>query len=110
MNRILKNSIYLFLLLLAADLSAQDIKWEAVAPGIWKGIVGKPEAYNLLTASGAMPLADGLKNLGDAPFPLEKSEITGKLSDGKTYLRFPLDKKEQLYGFGLNFQTVHQNP
>ena len=108
MNRIFKNSIYLFLLLLAADLSAQDIKWEAVAPGIWKGIVGEPEAYNLLTASGAMPLADGLKNMGDAPFPFEKNEITGKLSDGKTYLRFPLDKKEQLYGFGLNFQTVHQ--
>lgn len=108
MNRIFKNSIYLFLLLLAADLSAQDIKWEAVAPGVWKGIVGEPEVYNLLTASGATPLADGLKNMGDAPFPFEKSEITGKLSDGKTYLRFPLDKKEQLYGFGLNFQTVHQ--
>ena len=28
--------------------------------------------------------------------------------DGKTYLRFPLDRTEQLYGFGLNFQTVHQ--
>lgn len=108
MNKILKYPIYLLLLLLTTDLTAQDIKWEAVAPGVWKGSVGKPESYNLLTASGATPSVDGLKNMGDAPFPFEKSEITGKLSDGKTYLRFPLDKKEQLYGFGLNFQTVHQ--
>lgn len=108
MNRILKNSIVLLLLFITTDLRAQDIHWEAVAPGVWKGSVGKPEAYNLLTASGATPSADGLKNIGDAPFPFEKSEVTGKQSDGKTYLRFPLDKKEQLYGFGLNFQTVHQ--
>ncbi|WP_448104305.1 glycoside hydrolase family 31 protein [Pedobacter panaciterrae] len=108
MNKIFKYPMYLLLLLLTTDLFAQDIKWEVVAPGVWKGSVGKPEAYNLLTASGATPSADGLKNMGDAPFPFEKSEITGKRSDGKTYLRFPLDKKEQLYGFGLNFQTVHQ--
>ncbi|ATP55774.1 ABC transporter substrate-binding protein [Pedobacter ginsengisoli] len=108
MNKIFKYPIYLLLLLLTTDLAAQDIKWEAVAPGVWKGTVGKPEAYNLLIASGATPSVDRLKNMGDAPFPFEKSEITGKLSDGKTYLRFPLDKKEQLYGFGLNFQTVHQ--
>lgn len=30
------------------------------------------------------------------------------ISNGKTYPRFPLDRTEQLYGFGLNFQTVHQ--
>ena len=30
------------------------------------------------------------------------------IQDGKTSLRIPLQKKEQLYGFGLNFQTVHQ--
>jgi alpha-glucosidase (family GH31 glycosyl hydrolase) len=108
MNKMLKYPIYPLLLLLTTGLSAQDIKWEVVAPGIWKGSVGKPEAYNLLTASGATPSIGGLQHMGDAPFPFEKSEITGKLSDGKTYLRFPLDKKEQLYGFGLNFQTVHQ--
>lgn len=108
MNKMFKYPIYLLLLLLSTDLEAQDIKWEVIAPGVWKGSVGKPEAYNLLTASGATPSIEGLKLIGDAPFPFDKSEITGKLSDGKTYLRFPLDKKEQLYGFGLNFQTVHQ--
>lgn len=108
MNRIFKYSCYVILLFSCTKLSAQDIKWEAVAPGVWKGSIGKPESYNLLSASGATPAVKGLKNIGEAPFPLSKDEIVAKLSDGKTYLRFPLDKKEQLYGFGLNFQTVHQ--
>lgn len=108
MNQIFKHSIYLILLFIAPRLSAQDIKWEQVAPGIWKGSIGTPESYNLLIAAGAKPAVDGLKNMGNASFPLAQEEILGKLSDGKTYLRFPLDKKEQLYGFGLNFQTVHQ--
>ena len=41
-------------------------------------------------------------------FPFLQNDIAGTISDGKTYLRFPLEKEEQLYGFGLNFQTVHQ--
>ncbi|WEK17628.1 MAG: glycoside hydrolase family 31 protein [Candidatus Pedobacter colombiensis] len=108
MNRIFKYSICLILLFSASRLTAQDIKWEQVAPGVWKGSIGKPENYNLLNAAGAKPAMDGLKDMGDVSFPLVKEEITAKLADGKTYLSFPLDKKEQLYGFGLNFQTVHQ--
>lgn len=108
MNRIFKYSICLILLFTASRLSAQDISWEVVAPGVWKGSIGKPENYNLLTAAGAKPALNGLKEMGEASFPLAKEEITATLTDGKTYLRFPLDKKEQLYGFGLNFQTVHQ--
>ncbi|MBE9600209.1 TIM-barrel domain-containing protein [Pedobacter sp. MC2016-24] len=108
MNRIFKYSCYLILLFSCTKLTAQDIKWEAVGPGVWKGSIGKPESYNLLSASGATPAIEGLKSIGEAPFPLSKDEITAKLTDGKIYLRFPLDKKEQLYGFGLNFQTVHQ--
>lgn len=108
MNRIFKYSICLILLFSTSRLTAQDIKWEQVAPGVWKGSIGKPESYNLLTAAGAKPALDGLKDMGDVSFPLVQEEITAKLTDGKTYLRFPLDKKEQLYGFGLNFQTVHQ--
>jgi alpha-glucosidase (family GH31 glycosyl hydrolase) len=108
MNRIFKYSICFILLFMTTRLSAQEIKWEAIAPGVWKGTIGKPESYNLLIASGAKPYTEGLQQIGDAAFPLVQNEITGKLADGKTYLRFPLDRKEQIYGFGLNFQTVHQ--
>jgi alpha-D-xyloside xylohydrolase len=107
----MKYRFLLFLLLPAiyvSNVCAQSITWTQVEPGIWKGIVGKPEAYNLLSASGALPYKAGLQQMGKADFPLAQQDISGKISDGKTYLRFPLEKNEQLFGFGLNFQTVYQ--
>ncbi|WP_316842474.1 TIM-barrel domain-containing protein [Pedobacter gandavensis] len=89
-------------------LNAQNIAWELVAPGVWKGTVGRPESYNLSTASGVKPYLEGLNKLGSATFPMLQQEVVAQLRDGKTYLSFPLKKEEQLFGFGLNFQTVHQ--
>lgn len=88
--------------------TAQTLVWTPVQPGVWKAIAGKPEAYNLLTAAGTVPNQSALARLGETPFPLDKPDISARIVDGKTYLRFPLDKTEQLFGFGLNFQTVHQ--
>ena len=34
--------------------------------------------------------------------------VVAGLLDGKTNLRFPLEKNEQIFGFGLNFKTIHQ--
>ena len=105
------KKIYASLLILLSLLSygqGSPPTWTEVAPGIWKAIIGKPEAYDLLKASGSSPNKLGLSKLGAAAFPLQDSEISGTITDGKTYLRFPLVKEEQLYGFGLNFQTVHQ--
>ena len=89
-------------------LNAQTITWELVAPGVWKGTVGRPESYNLLTASGVKPYAAGLAQMGSAAFPMVQQQVVAQLKDEKTYLSFPLKKEEQLFGFGLNFQTVHQ--
>lgn len=85
-----------------------QIKWTQVAKGVWKGVIGKPEAYNLVTASGAKPNTAAIAKITAAPFPLMQGNIFGAVRDGKTTVRFPLEKEEQLYGFGLNFQTVHQ--
>lgn len=108
----MKNLKYclLFVLFLsfAASLHAQSISWTEIEPGIWKGTIGKPEEFDLLKASGAAPYHAGLQQMPAAGFPLPQEEITGQVKDGKTYLRFPLEKKEQLFGFGLNFQTVFQ--
>lgn len=84
------------------------IEWQQVEPGVWKGIVGTPEDYSLLGVAGATPLKDGFTRLPQAELPSIAPEIVGEIVNGKTHLRFPLDKNEQLYGFGLNFQTVHQ--
>ena len=106
--KFLKVTWLLLLVVLSPIINAQTISWTEVAPGVWKGIVGKPEGYNLLKAAGAEPNKKALAKMSKTVFPLSKPDISGKISDGKTYLSFPLDKEEQLFGFGLNFQTVHQ--
>jgi alpha-glucosidase (family GH31 glycosyl hydrolase) len=108
MMKLQRLLVFAFLISASFNGIAQQVKWTVVAPGVWKAVIGKPEAYNLLTASGAKPNTTGLAKLGPATFPLPQTDIAGTVKDGKTSLRFPLDKEEQLYGFGLNFQTVHQ--
>ena len=103
-----KNWSIAFCMLVCMVARAQTIAWKEVAPGVWKGVVGKPEAYDLLKAAGAQPNTNALGKMTKASFPFSNDDIAGMVTDGKTALRFPLDKEEQLYGFGLNFQTVHQ--
>lgn len=83
-------------------------QWQEVQPGIWKATAGKPEKISLLGAAGAKPNLTALAALPKAPFPLAKTDISVRVIDGKTYLRFPLEEGEQLFGLGLNFQTVNQ--
>jgi alpha-glucosidase (family GH31 glycosyl hydrolase) len=100
--------IIVFFIFTSLNISAQKLKWTEVAPGVWKGIIGTPEKYDLIKASGAKPDTAAIRKLGKAAFPLDLVQVKGLIQDGKTNLRFPLVKDEQLYGFGLNFQTVHQ--
>jgi alpha-D-xyloside xylohydrolase len=108
MNR--RKQLYLVILFIgmAFQVAAQSPVWTEVAPGVWKTTVGKPEDLDLLKAAGATPNKEGLSAIAQAGFPLSKTDIVGRIQDGKAYLRFPLQKEEQVYGFGLNFQTVHQ--
>lgn len=103
-----KKWIVAALMLACVIVNAQTVTWNEVAPGVWKAVIGKPEAYDLLKASGVQPNTTALARIAKAVFPFVKEDIAGQVADGKTALRFPLDKEEQLYGFGLNFQTVHQ--
>ncbi len=94
-------------LLLLFPTRAQ-IVWQQVEPGVWKGIVGIPEEYSLLSVANVTPKKEGFGRLPEVMLPEFANEITGVIRDGKTNLSIPLDFKEQLYGFGLNFQSVHQ--
>ncbi|WP_315814694.1 hypothetical protein [Paraflavitalea speifideaquila] len=76
-------------------LAAQQPVWTEVAPGVWKATVGKPEALDLLKAAGATPNKEGLGAIASAGFPLAKTDIVGRIQDGKAYLRFPLQKKNR---------------
>ncbi|GAB3696068.1 glycoside hydrolase family 31 protein [Spirosoma flavus] len=89
---------------------AQQIafEWSQVAPGVWKGVAGKPEIISPLSVAGIIPRLDGLKKLGERSFPSDLKESVHQQTDNKTHLRFPLKKGEQLYGLGLNFKAVQQ--
>jgi alpha-glucosidase (family GH31 glycosyl hydrolase) len=106
-----KTRIILLLILLISKtgiIKAQDPVWTETAPGVWKATAGAPENYDLIKASGATPNRAAMSGITQTTFPLSQPDISIKVIDGKTYLRFPLQKEEQLFGFGLNFQTVHQ--
>lgn len=85
-----------------------QIVWQQMAPGVWKGVIGTPEDYSLLTVAGVLPLKEGFTRLPEVHLPELANEIVGTVQDGKTCLQIPLEKEEQIFGFGLNFQTVHQ--
>ncbi|WP_375583689.1 TIM-barrel domain-containing protein [Cyclobacterium xiamenense] len=98
----------LFLFYFSTPTLSQEIQWEPIAPGVWKGSSGLPEAYDLWSAAKPATKLAALEKLGAEVFPLNQAEITGIQQDGNTYLRFPLERGEQIFGFGLNFKTVHQ--
>jgi len=106
----LQQCIFIFFILLLLPLTgiSQNPVWNEVAPGIWKAVIGTPEDYDFLKASGVSPNQEALEKLGDAAFPLSRTGIVAEASDNKIFLRFPLVRNEQLYGFGLNFKTVQQ--
>lgn len=105
----MKKNIFLaiFISLSLFSVKAQ-IAWQQIEPGVWKGVVGTPESYSLLEVAGTKPLKEGFARLPEVELPAFANEIVATIQDGKTCLRFPLQKEEQLYGFGLNFKTVHQ--
>jgi alpha-glucosidase (family GH31 glycosyl hydrolase) len=98
----------LFLLGVARPCSGQQLQWNKLASGIWLAKVGNPDSVNFLTTAGAEPKITTINAMADVPFPLSEEEISYKLVDGKTYLHFPLDHVEKIFGLGLNFKTVEQ--
>ncbi len=83
-------------------------EWNETFPGVWKSEVNQPEEFNLLSAANKAPRSATLNKKSKQDFPISTDEIKAFTKNGKTYLRFPLEKEEQIYGFGLNFKTVQQ--
>lgn len=76
--------------------------------GVWKISAGTPEKVNLLSFLGVNPNWDAIAEIGDTNLPIDWNDIDIRMVDGKTYVRFPLDKEEKIFGLGLNFKTVEQ--
>ena len=86
----------IFTFSIAFSLAQTNLKWKAIAPGIWSTTVGKPDKFNFYTVTGLHPKTKALDAMPQVNFPLPENEIKASLTDGKTYLRFPLDTTEKI--------------
>lgn len=84
------------------------IQWEKMANGVWRVKLGQPEKNNLLNIAESKPKTNTINDMKMVDFPLSMAEIKFEIFDGKTYLRFPLEPAEKIFGLGLNFKTVEQ--
>ncbi|BDD08826.1 glycosyl hydrolase family 31 [Fulvitalea axinellae] len=108
----MNRKILSFFLCLVFAVSAQAqkidiITWEPVANGVWKAVVGNPEAIDLLKAAESKPREEALNRMPSQDFPAVLNEVKAELIGGKTYLRVPLAKDELVYGLGLNFKRMN---
>lgn len=98
--------------LLALSLTScgrhEDLEWNREGNGVWKITAGNPDKVNLLSELDVQPLWETIAEMDEAPLPIDTSEIKITVADGRTYVRFPLEKDEKIFGLGLNFKTVEQ--
>lgn len=110
----MKKIVVLFLILTnlsIISMAEKNVKppvWTKKAPGVWSVTVGRPEKVDLLSELNVKPKLDALSEMGDCSLPIDQAEINFKLVDGKTYIRFPLEVGEKIFGLGLNFKSVEQ--
>src|SRR5512133_3226094 len=107
-NRLILFFIIMLVFVFSQTIEAQDKIWTEVAPGVWKTIIGNPEEIDLYNTAGIKPAVDALTKMGSAQFPFPEKEIETSVRDNKTFIRFPLLRNEEIFGFGLNFKTVQQ--
>ncbi|WP_136468611.1 TIM-barrel domain-containing protein [Flagellimonas onchidii] len=88
--------------------STTEVTWEHSAHGIWRASVGRTQSISLLKAADISPNYEAIATLSNPEFPLDKEKISAEVINGETYLRFPLQKGEELFGLGLNFKTHNQ--
>lgn len=101
----------LFMVLAAFACVQKDnvnLEWKKEGQGIWKISVGKQEKVTLLSELDITPQWKAIEEIGDAPLAIDPKDVKTEVVDGKTYIRFPLDKDEKIFGLGLNFKTVEQ--
>ena len=99
----------LALLFLLCSCSREESGMTRVANGVWEMTVGTPDPYNLTSELEIVPkleAIDAMAPVDSLPFPVEEMKV--EVFDGKTYIRFPLEREEKIFGLGLNFHSVER--
>ncbi|HLO81664.1 MAG TPA: TIM-barrel domain-containing protein [Chitinophagaceae bacterium] len=105
-KRILTIGVLLFCVLFS--FAQKQVKWEQQAKGIWRVSAGKPEKLDLTSQLNITPKMSAINAMAAADLPINKEDLKFEFRDGKTFIRFPLEKDEKIFGLGLNFKTVEQ--
>lgn len=108
MRKILYIGIALIIAGCKSSNKDQVVEWKQEAQGVWKIAVGSPDKINLLSELHVTPNLEAINEMEDSSLPFDREEFCTEVVDGKTYIRFPLEKDEKIFGLGLNFKTVEQ--
>lgn len=104
-----KRLVYLLALVAAScTTTTQDPSLQERASGVWTMEIGTPDKVDLLSELKLTPKWDAINAMESTQIPIDMAEFTAEVYDGDTYLRFPLEKDEKIFGLGLNFKTVEQ--
>lgn len=98
----------LLAILLFSCTQEPKTEWQEAFPGIWTYQIGAEDPFNLLKAAKAKPQTQALQTFSEQAFPLAKDKVIFTRQKGKLYLRFPLEKDEEIYGLGLQFKQVNR--
>ncbi|UDQ99234.1 TIM-barrel domain-containing protein [Lentisphaerota bacterium WC36G] len=83
-------------------------KWEKLAPGIWKLTIGDMnDEIRYTDYAASKPKTTQLNKYEAKDFPFSQDEFKFMFTkDKKIVVRIPTDKKESLYGFGLQYDGI----
>jgi alpha-D-xyloside xylohydrolase len=85
--------------------SQTDSHWHLMAPGVWKIVIGSPEAITPVSSRLVPAMVEAMNRLPVVRSPI--IDVSGSnVSRRGTSLSLPLGSREEIYGFGLQFFSV----
>lgn len=103
-----KLLINLFLITIGLLSATQVSARKEIAPGVIKLQKGEMDAFTPYSLFGGKPVIEAMKSLPTAKLPFDTEEIQIKITDRGCLIEVPLEDNEQIYGFGLQFETFGQ--
>ncbi len=76
--------------------------------GIIKLQAGEIDTFTPYSLFGGKPAVEAMKQLPTAKPPFSPDEVQIKITDRGCLIEVPLEDNEQIYGFGLQFETSGQ--
>ena len=88
--------------------TAAPLRFDVVAPGVWKATVGSPEDLTLLTAAGVAPKVDALRTMPAAPPPDGDRFERGARRPRQGGAALPAGARRRVYGLGVDFTSMRR--